>query len=406
MDPGAGREGVSPPATVLVVNAGSSSLKLQVLSGDDEVRAETLVERWSGADDIGGLERFLAAADHVDAVGHRVVHGGPRTASAVVDDALLAQIDALSSLAPLHNPRAVAGIKAVRRVLAGVAQVACFDTAFHATMPAAAATYAVPAAWRERHGVRRYGFHGLSHAYAARRAAEIVRRPLEALRIVTCHLGAGASLAAIDGGRSVDTTMGFTPLEGLVMATRSGSVDPGLVLWLLGSAGMTPEQVADGLEREGGLAGLSGVGGDLRDVSAAAADGSADAALAIEVYVHRLRREIAAMTAALGGLDVLVFTGGGGEHATWLRARAAEGLGFLGVDIDADINDVTHADAEITAGGGSNGPPLHPLGTSEAGSAPDGSVAGTYSGQPGGVRTVVVTAREDMEIARQVRQTL
>ena len=390
------------PATVLVVNAGSSSLKLQVLSGQDEVRAETLVERWSGAEDVSGLERFLASADDVDAVGHRVVHGGPRTASAVVDDAVLGEIDALSSLAPLHNPRAVAGIEAVRRVLPSAPQVACFDTAFHATMPAAAATYAVPAAWRQRHGVRRYGFHGLSHAWAARRAAELVHRPLEELRVVSCHLGAGASLAAISGGRSVDTTMGFTPLEGLVMATRSGSVDPGLVLWLIGSAGLTPEQVADGLEREGGLAGLSGVGGDLRDVSAAAAAGSADAALAIEVYVHRLRREVAAMTAALGGLDVLVFTGGGGEHATWLRARAAEGLGFLGVRIERELNDTTHADAEITAGGDPDTPQL----ASTAGSAPDGSVAGTYSGEPPGVRTVVVTAREDLEIAREVRTIL
>jgi acetate kinase len=271
----------------------------------------------------------------------------------------------------------VAGIKAVRRVLAEVAQVACFDTAFHATMPAAACTYAVPAAWRTQHGVRRYGFHGLSHAYAARRAAEIVDRPLEELRIVSCHLGAGASLTAISEGGSVDTTMGFTPLEGLVMATRSGSVDPGLVLWLIGSARLSPGEVSRGLEREGGLAGLSGVGGDLRDVHAAAAAGSAEATLAIDVYVHRLRREIAAMTAALDGLDVLVFTGGGGEHATWLRTRTAQGLGFLGVSIDADANDVAHADADITAGGPNPG-----------------------------VRTVVVTAREDLEIARQVRSTL
>ena len=397
---------VTPPATVLVVNAGSSSLKLQVLGKNDEVRAETLVERWSGAQDIGGLENFLASADQVDAVGHRVVHGGPRTASAVVDDAVLAEIDALSTLAPLHNPRAVAGIEAVRRVLADVPSVACFDTAFHATMPAAASTYAVPAPWRERHGVRRYGFHGLSHAYAARRAGEIVNRPTEELRIVSCHLGAGASLAAISGGRSVDTTMGFTPLEGLVMATRSGSVDPGLVLWLIGSAGLSPGEISDGLEREGGLAGLSGVGGDLRDVSAAAAAGSAAAALAIDVYVHRLRREIAAMTAALGGLDVLVFTGGGGEHATWLRARTARGLGFLGVDIDADANDVAHADAEITAGGDPEGPPAAPMLASNSGSAPDGSIAGDYPGPHAGVRTVVVTAREDLEIAREVRLTL
>ena len=210
----------------------------------------------------------------------------------------------------------------MRRRLPDVPAVACFDTAFHATLPAAAATYALPAEWRRRWGLRRFGFHGLSHQYAARRAAELVGRPLPAPDR-QLPPGRGASLCAVAGGRSVDTTMGFTPLEGLVMNTRSGSVDPGLVLWLITEAGLAPAEVAEALEQESGLAGLSGTSGDLREIGAGT--------LAVDVYVHRLRREIAAMVAALGGLDVLVFTGGVGEHVPAVRAAAAGGLGFLGV---------------------------------------------------------------------------
>jgi acetate kinase len=255
--------------------------------------------------------------------------------------------------------------------------VACFDTAFHAGMPAAAARYALPADWTARFGLRRYGFHGLSHAYASRRAAAMAGRELAELRIVSCHLGGGASLAAIAGGRSVDTTMGFTPLEGLVMATRSGSVDPGLLMWLLQHGSLSVAEVSAGLEQESGLAGLAelpGKSGDMRDVLAAADAGSEAAQLAIAVYLHRLRREIAAMAAAMDGTDFLVFTGGVGEHAPTIRAAAAEGLGFLGVRLDAGRNEAT-ADAEI--------------------------------GDPGArVRVLVITAREDIEVARQVRELL
>jgi acetate kinase len=247
-------------------------------------------------------------------------------------------------------------------VLPDTPAVACFDTAFHATLPPAAATYAVPAAWRERWGVRRYGFHGLSHAYASRRAA--------AARVVSCHLGAGASLAAVRDGVSLDTTMGFTPMEGLVIATRSGSVDPGLVLWLL-RHDVSADAVEEGLDRDGGLRGLAGDG----DMRALLARDDADAGLALDVYVHRLRAGIAAMVAALGGLDALVFTGGVGEHAPEVRAAAADGLGFLGVALDADANARATADAEI-------------------------GVAGAAA------RTLVVTAREDLEVARQVRTLL
>ncbi len=302
-----------------------------------------------------------------DAVGHRVVHGGPDLREAtVLDDRVVAAIEALTPLAPLHQPRALAGIRAVQAALPGVPAVACFDTAFHATLPAAAATYALPEEWRRRWPLRRFGFHGLSHQYAVRRAGELLGPPAPR-RIVTCHLGAGASLCAVLDGRSVDTTMGFTPLEGLVMNTRAGSVDPGLVLWLVNEAGLAPAEVAEGLERHSGLAGLSGTSGDLREIGAGT--------LAVDVYVHRLRREIAAMAAALGGLDALVFTGGVGEHHPAVRAAAGAGLGFLGVELDAGRNGAVTGDGEIGAAGAS-------------------------------VRTLVVTAREDLEISRQVRRVL
>jgi acetate kinase len=350
---------------VLVVNAGSSSLKLRLLGDDDQVLAAHDVDHWDGQSGLDGLDDEWWAAG---AVGHRVVHGGTDfSGPVVVDDRVLARIEALRSLAPLHQPRAVAGIRALRAALPRVPSVACFDTAFHATLPAAAATYALPAEWRARWPLRRFGFHGLSHAYAGRRAAELLGRPLDGLRLVTCHLGAGASLCASLGGRSVDTTMGFTPLEGLVMNTRSGSVDPGLILWLQTEGGLSAEEVGEGLEHRSGLAGLSGTSGDLREI--------ATGQLAVAVYVHRLRREIAAMVAALGGLDALVFTGGVGEHNPSIRWTAAEALGFLGVAVDTARNEATRADGDITAEG-----------------AP--------------VRTIVVTAREDIEIAHQVRATL
>ncbi|HXS64945.1 MAG TPA: acetate/propionate family kinase [Streptosporangiaceae bacterium] len=366
-----------PGKDVLVVNAGSSSLKLAVLDPGDQVTASLELERWEGGADHPELSDFVAGQRGIGVAGHRVVHGGrDYTGPVLVDQAVLAGIGALTDLAPLHQRRALAGIEAVRRVLPGVPAVACFDTAFHAGLPAAAATYALPAQWIQRFGLRRYGFHGLSHAYAARRAAQLLGADPVALRIVTCHLGAGASLAAVSGGRSVDTTMGFTPLEGLVMNTRSGSVDPGLIVWLAQHGGLSPADLADGLEHESGLAGLADLPtGDLRDVRAAAEEGSAAASLAIEVYLHRLRREIAAMAAAMNGLDALVFTGGVGEHDAGIRAGAAAGLGFLGVAVDPGRNVAATGDTEITAAG-----------------AP--------------VRTLRITAREDVEIARQARELI
>jgi acetate kinase len=365
---------------VIVVNAGSSSLKAAVLGADGSAESSFDLDRWDGSPDHRDLAGFLAGAGQETdvVVGHRVVHGGRRFREAVlIDDDVVAAIAALTDLAPLHQPRAIAGIEAARRALPDVPQVACFDTAFHATIPEASALYALPSQWNERFGLRRFGFHGLSHAYAARRAAELLGRPAGELRMVTCHLGAGASLAAVDGGRSVDTTMGFTPLDGLVMATRSGSVDPGLVTWLLRTGGLSLDELSSGLERRSGLAGLAGLpdgSGDMRDVRRAAGDGQPDARLAVEVYLHRLRREIAAMAAAMNGLDALVFTGGVGEHTPAIRAAAVAGLRFLGVSIDAGRNEAT-ADAIV-------------------------------SGESAPVPVLVVTAREDVEIARQAREVL
>ncbi|HEV7188218.1 MAG TPA: acetate/propionate family kinase [Blastococcus sp.] len=361
---------------LLVVNAGSSSLKLARLDDDGAVTAGTTVEAWQGERHLEPLEAFLGGCGAVDAVGHRVVHGGPRYTGPVrVDDDVLGYLDSIGHLAPLHNPRALAGVRSVRDLLPDTPAVACFDTTFHATLPPAARTYAVPREWNERWDLRRYGFHGLSHAHAVRRAAEIVGRPAEDLRIVSCHLGAGASLAAVRGGVSVDTTMGFTPLAGLVMNTRPGTLDPGLLLWLLEQGRVPTAELGDVLEHRSGLRGLSGTSGDLREVLAGRDAGDPACALAFDVYLHRLARETAAMTAATGGLDLLVLTGGVGEHAWQVRAGLAAALPHLGLALDEAANPTTTADGDISAPGAQ-------------------------------VRTVVVTAREDLEIRRQLLEVL
>jgi acetate kinase len=361
---------------ILVVNAGSSSLKLTFLDPVGEVAAARTLERWQGEGDADPVAAFLSDVGPVDAVGHRVVHGGPRhSGPVVVDPLLVSYLWSISHLAPLHNPRALHGISAVEDLLPDVPQVACFDTTFHATLPPEAHTYALPREWNRRWQLRRYGFHGLSHGYAVRCGAELVGREPEDLRIVSCHLGAGASLAAVRDGVSVDTTMGFTPLAGLVMNTRPGTVDPGLLLWLLEHGGVPEPELADVLEHHAGLKGMTGTSGDLREVLAGRADGDADCALAVQVYVHRLVREIAAMAASAGGLDLLVMTGGVGEHAWPVREEAARRLAHLGVALDEHRNRATTGDGEIGAEGAA-------------------------------VRTVVITAREDLEIRRQVLDVL
>jgi acetate kinase len=365
----------SDASRILVVNAGSSSLKLRVLDPADVVVGSVDLPAPSDGTDEPAIADALQGFGTIGAVGHRIVHGGTRFDGPVrVGAEVVADLRALSDLAPLHQPKSLAALAAVQAVLPDVPAVASFDTAFHAGMPAAATTYAIPSEWRKRWALRKYGFHGLSHAYAARKSAAMVGRPVGDLRIVTCHLGAGASLAAIRGGRSIDTTMGFTPLDGLVMATRSGSIDPGLVLWLESHIGMPPEELAAALEHRSGLLGLAGTD-DMRAILAAEASGDESAVLALGVYLHRLSGSIAAMVAALGGLDVLVFTGGVGERAASIRERAAAGLEHLGVRLDPDANASATGDVEVTA-------------------------------RDAGVRTLVVTAREDLEIAREVREVL
>ena len=362
---------------VLVVNAGSSSLKLSVLEddgGDWAVAGNEEAPVRGGELDRGALAEALDGLPEPDAVGHRVVHGGAGfTAPVRLDAEVRRRIAGLAGLAPLHQPKSLAGIAAIDEARPGLPAVACFDTAFHATLPPEAATYPIPASWRRTYGIRRYGFHGLSHAYAARRTAVLLGAE-RSRRLVTAHLGAGASLSAVYAGRSVETSMGFTPLEGLAMATRSGSVDPGLVLWLTGHAGLAAGAVEHALEHRSGLAALAGTA-DMKAVVERDAAGDPDAGLALGVYLHRLRAGIAAMAAALGGMDALVFTGGVGEHAPVVRARCAAGLGFLGVAVDEAANRTATEDADVTAGGAA-------------------------------VTTLVLTAREDLEIAEGVRTVL
>jgi acetate kinase len=355
---------------VLVTNAGSSSLKLSLLDSDDsELWARELATPRAAIEPEAVADALAELPAAPEVAGHRIVHGGERFHAAVrLDPELLAALRQLTALAPLHQPKSLAAARAVSQALPDVPAVACFDTAFHANLPAEAATYALPRGWRERFGARRYGFHGLSHSYAARRAGELSPT---ASRVVTCHLGAGASLCAVLEGRSIDTTMGFTPLDGLVMATRSGSVDPGLVLWLQQHEGLSPSALAYALEHESGLLGLAGTS-DMREVLAR---DDAEARLALGVYLHRLRAGIGAMAATLGGLDALVFTGGVGERSARVRELACEGLSHLGVQIDPSRNAAVGGDADVRADGAR-------------------------------VAVLVLRAREDLEIARQAREAL
>jgi acetate kinase len=326
---------------VLTVNGGSSSLKLRLLDGDDVVGGED-----AAPDDEAALRTFIEGCADIDAVGHRVVHGGDRFAEPCrLDDDVVAALDALVPLAPVHQPIALAGIRAVQRLMPDVPAVACFDTAFHASITPAARTYPLPHDWRERFRLRRFGFHGLSHAYAARRAVELAGHPLH--RLVTCHLGAGSSVSAVVDGRSVDTTMGFTPNEGVPMATRSGSLDVGMLTWLL-DAGLDQSELADGLQHRSGLLGLAGTA-DMREIEAAAAAGEERAVLALDVWVQRVSQAVAAMAVSAGGIDGLVFTGGIGENAASLRARVLEGVSWFATDAEVFVIEARE-DIEIARG--------------------------------------------------------
>ena len=313
---------------VLVLNAGSSSLKHALI--DDERVLDEGTERWSASETggrhdaaVGDVVAALASAP--DAVGHRVVHGGARfSAPARVDAAVIGAIRALSPLAPLHNPAAAAGIEAVQTALPDVPQVACFDTAFHHTLPPAATTYALPADWRERWELRRYGFHGLN--------VEWCTRHVRARRLVVCHLGSGCSVTAVRDGRSVDTTMGWTPLEGVPMATRAGSIDPGILL--RAASELPAPELDEALNRDAGLLALAPAHPDLRALFDAAADGEPQARLAADVFVHHVAAAVAAMTASLGGLDALVFTAGVGENSALVRDEVTARVRHLGDDVE------------------------------------------------------------------------
>ena len=353
------------------MNSGSSSTKLRTVE-DDRILASADLGPLTGLD-AGELVDSLASMGPFDVIGHRFVHGGHRFSDPVaIDDGTRDALERMVGLAPLHQRSSLVGVDLLRTQRPGVAAFACFDTAFHRSIPAAASTFAIPEEWRTTYHLKRYGFHGFAHASVARRVAELTGQA--DLRIVSCHLGAGASLAAIRGERSVDTTMGFSPLDGLVMATRSGAVDPGAILWLLGDGGLSPEVVGDGLEHRSGLLGMAGTA-DMAEVLRRRDSGNVRAALAVDVYLHRLVGSIAAMTASLGGLDAITFSGGVGEQAAELRAHACDRLGFIGVSIELTANLGATGDAEI--------------------------------GTPGApVRAYVIRAREDLAIAAAVRGAL
>lgn len=307
-----------------------------------QVIAYTLSTLWQGKTQV------IDSPSDIDVVGHRVVHGGQKySESVLVNDEVRGAIIDLFPLAPVHNPANLEGIDAITQALGPeIPQVAVFDTAFHSHMPDAAAIYPVPYDWVQQ-GIRRYGFHGISHQYCAQRAAQLLDRPLNDLRLVICHLGNGCSLSAVQNGHSIDTTMGFTPLDGLMMGTRSGSVDPGILIHLMRQQGYTADQLDQALNRESGLKGISGVSADLRQVMQAIDAGNPQAQLALEIYVHRLRSLIGSMLASLGGIDALVFTAGVGENSPIVRSRACEAFQFLGLKLDETKNQNRPVDADI-----------------------------------------------------------
>ncbi|MBY0514146.1 MAG: acetate/propionate family kinase [Gemmataceae bacterium] len=361
---------------VLVVNAGSTNVKLSVLDGDRE--AVAVVNRLPAAAVAAGLDQLRAKGLlPVEAVGHRFVHGGEAFTEGVrITHEVVATLADLNDLAPLHNPPALEALVEAHKQLPDVPHVAAFDTAFHHGIPPQAYKYPVPRPWTERWGIRKFGFHGLSHEYCARRAAELlgpVGDPV--LRLVIAHLGGGCSLAAVWGGIGIDTTMGFTPMDGLMMGSRCGAVDPGVLLHVMRKHGLTGDDVDKALNRESGLLGVSGVAADFRKVRAAADRGDQRALLACEMFAYRVRLGIGAMAAALDGADAVVFTAGIGENSAWLRTEVCKHLDFLGVKLDRERNETARPDADVSAAGSR-------------------------------CRVLVVHAREDVTIAREVERVL
>ena len=299
----------------------------------------------------GGETRSLASGAEIDAVGHRVVHGGSRFHDPVlISDDVYSALAGLSQFAPLHIQSELQGMKTIAALLGDVPQVAVFDTGFHHQMPLVAQTYPGPYEWFEK-GIRRYGFHGINHQYCSTRAAQLIAKDLKSLKIVSCHLGNGCSVTGIRAGRSVDTTMGFTPLDGLMMGTRSGSVDPGIVIFLMKQYGLDADRIDDMLNKQSGLLGISGLSGDMRDVLAGMHAGNERAKLAFDLYIHGVRTAIGGMAAVLEGLDTLIFTAGVGENSPEVRAAICKGLDFLGVTIDLERNQAPLLDADISSPG-------------------------------------------------------
>ncbi|KLU61047.1 acetate kinase [Peptococcaceae bacterium CEB3] len=370
---------------ILVINCGSSSLKYQLL--DTVTRnplAKGLVER-IGMSGAGLTHRpagkdtkavVLEIPDHtvairlvldtlidpkygvmqnlgqIGAVGHRVVHGGEEFAqSALVTDKVMKGIEDCVELAPLHNPPNIAGIKACQKLMPGVPQVAVFDTAFHQTMPRKAYIYGLPYEMYEKYKIRRYGFHGTSHKYVSQRAAVLLQKPLASLKLISCHLGNGSSITAIRGGKSVETSMGFTPLEGLMMGTRSGNLDPAIVSYIMRKENMDFEQINDFLNKRSGVLGVSGVSSDFRDIEAAAQQGNGRAQLALDIFAHDVKKYIGAYAAILDGVDAIIFTAGLGENSASMREAVCGGLSYLGVVIDPEKNKVRGEEVDISAQG-------------------------------------------------------
>ncbi|MFD4987657.1 acetate/propionate family kinase [Streptomyces sp. NPDC058374] len=341
----------SENSPVLVVDAGSSSLRLTVFGEDGAVLAEHRSDAPPGEEASQSLRRLLSEGPAPAAVGHRIVHGGPELRGhTLVDEDVRARLEHVAGLAPLHVPPALTVLDAARKLLPDVPHVACFDTVFHTGLPAAAREYAVPATWREEYGLRRYGFHGLSYAWALARTAELLGRRPEQLHLVIAHLGGGCSACAVRDGHSVDTTMGFTPLEGLVMSHRSGSVDPGALTWLQTRHSLSADAVEDALNHESGLLALSGTSEDTRDLVRSRAAGDERAALALDVFTHHCRRGIAGMAASLDRLDALVFTGEIGEDQPEVREEVCARLPALG--LTGDLRALVAERPEIVSGPG------------------------------------------------------
>lgn len=364
---------------VIAINAGSSSLKFQLFNmPSEEVLTKGVVERIGFEDAIFNITLngekikevtsipdhavavkmlldklielgIIQSFDEIEGIGHRVVHGGEKFSDSVlITDETLKEIEDLSDLAPLHNPANVVGIKAFREVLPNVPAVAVFDTAFHQTMPEQSFLYSLPYEYYEKFGIRKYGFHGTSHKYVTQRAAELLGRPIEQLRLISCHLGNGASIAAVEGGKSIDTSMGFTPLAGVAMGTRSGNIDPALIPYIMQKTGKTAEEVIDILNKKSGMLGLTGFSSDLRDIEEAASKGDRRAELALEVFAGRIHKYIGSYAARMCGVDAIIFTAGIGENSDVVRAKVLRGLEFMGVYWDPALNKVRGKEAFIS----------------------------------------------------------